>query len=144
MISLFTSRSLVMMPRYLSPSPESDAHVPHRLSDGPEEVERPRRFASRTHGGGKKSTQRFLQEHDDRPAECSIRAHFHDAMLRQSLPENWTFTVEESDVIDAEFYVYAYEPGPGVTPWEVGISRDGMTVAEAADAVREALELKQR
>jgi hypothetical protein len=67
-------------------------------------------------------------------------------MLRAALPPGWTFTVEASDYEGAEFYVYAYEPGasPGTPPWESGVSRDGMTIAEAADAVREALELGQR
>lgn len=69
---------------------------------------------------------------------CSMRK------LRESLPAGWTFTVEESDFEDSEFYVYAYEPGLGVTPWEDGISRIGMTISEAADELREALELGQR
>lgn len=66
--------------------------------------------------------------------------------LRECLPTGWTFTVEESDYEGAEFYLYAYEPGaaPGVPPWESGISRDGLTIAEAADALREAIELRQR
>jgi protease II len=66
--------------------------------------------------------------------------------IRTRLTALWDHERHGLPTKESAFYVYAYQPPgpPELERWEYGIDRDGQTIAEAADAVREAIELGQR